>query len=593
MALQTTTNINVDFYDKKYIMINAKQYDDCSRWITITCYDNGKLFNLSSSKHTAYIRYRKADYNGVLNSCRINTKGEVLVELTEQMLSADGICYVDLIIVNKGSAIINIDTGELVTIDGSPIISTMAFCVNVYEAAFDSSVVESSDEYIALSDALKMANAEYKEVIQLAKSYAIGDAGDIRENEDFDNSKYYSKLSESYTHGGTGIVARNTNGINENTDNAKYYNEMAESYAKGYTKNDIRDGEDTDNAKHYYELARSYTVGDNKKRNNEETDNAYYYYQMSESYAKGDTESDIRSGEDTDNAEYYSRLSKSYAKGGTNIAERNLEDTDNAEYYSRLSKSYAVGSLGGSTGTRSDESTENAKTYMETAISSAITSQRFAVGGTNTVDGEDTDNSKYYYKLTRSYTKGDINLRADEDIDNAEYYYKLARSYTKGNIGLRAGEDTDNTEYYYGQCVSYARDASVSKTETEAAQRAAEAARNDAENSKLASATSEANAKISETNASVSETNAKISEQAAAASEAKALTSEANASASAANALGYTDITKSYAVGGTGMRENEDFDNAKYYYELTSSIANNLDRNNIAIVDEVKEYLGI
>lgn len=218
MALQTITNINVDFYDKKYIMINAKQYDDSSRWITITCYNNGSLFNLSTNKHTAYIRYKKADGHGVLNSCRINTKGEVLVELTEQMLAANGICYVDLVIVNKGSAIVNIDTGDIVTVDGSAILSTMAFCINVYESAFDNSVVESSDEFNALNNALEKADANYTEVIQLSKSYAIGDANDIRENEDFDNSKYYSRLSKSYAIGDAEGVREN-----EDFDNSKYY----------------------------------------------------------------------------------------------------------------------------------------------------------------------------------------------------------------------------------------------------------------------------------------------------------------------------------------------------------------------------------
>ena len=195
MALQIMTNINVDFYDKKYILINAKQYDDCSRWISITCYNQGDIFNLSSNKHSAYIRYRKADGHGVLNSCRINNKGEVLVELTEQMLAASGICYVDLIIVNKGSAIVDIDTGEITTIDNSAIMSTMAFCINVYEASFDNSVIESSDEYNALNELLQKVDADYQEVIQLARSYAIGDADDIREGEDTDNAKYYYEQS--------------------------------------------------------------------------------------------------------------------------------------------------------------------------------------------------------------------------------------------------------------------------------------------------------------------------------------------------------------------------------------------------------------
>ena len=121
MALQINTNINVDFYDKKYIMINAKHLDSGSRWITITCYNQGDLYNLSSNKHTAFIKWKKADKNAVLNSCRINHKGEILVELTEQMLATDGICYADLIIVNKGKAIVDIDTGKIITIDNSPI----------------------------------------------------------------------------------------------------------------------------------------------------------------------------------------------------------------------------------------------------------------------------------------------------------------------------------------------------------------------------------------------------------------------------------------------------------------------------------------
>lgn len=191
MALQITTNINVDFYDKRYILINAKQYDDASRWISITCYNQGSIFNLSASKHSAYIKYRKADGYGVLNSCKINNRGEVLVELTEQMLAADGICYVDLVVINKGSAMVNIETGEIIAIDDAPILSTMAFCVNVYESSIDNSQIESSYEYDALNDLIQRAEADYTEVIQLSKSYAVGNAGGIRDGEDADNAKYY------------------------------------------------------------------------------------------------------------------------------------------------------------------------------------------------------------------------------------------------------------------------------------------------------------------------------------------------------------------------------------------------------------------
>lgn len=43
-----------------------------------------------------------------------------------------------------------------------------------------------------------------------------------------------------------------------------------------------------------------------------------------------------------------------------------------------------------------------------------------------------------------------------------------------------------------------------------------------------------------------------------------------------ANAYEYALLSKSYAVGGTGKRENEDSDNAKYYYQQTKQISQGL-----------------
>lgn len=55
-------------------------------------------------------------------------------------------------------------------------------------------------------------------------------------------------------------------------------------------------------------------------------------------------------------------------------------------------------------------------------------------------------------------------------------------------------------------------------------------------------------------------------------------------------ASGFADVSKSYAIGGTGTRDNEDTDNAKYYSEIAQRVAGNLQ---IATVDEAVEYLGI
>ena len=82
----------------------------------------------------------------------------------------------------------------------------------------------------------------------------------------------------------------------------------------------------------------------------------------------------------------------------------------------------------------------------------------------------------------------------------------------------------------------------------------------DAANSAKAAKTSETNAKASETAAKNSATNAKTSET-------NALSSKNSASTSASTAKTNANLSKSYAVGGTGTREGEDVDNAKYYME--------------------------
>ena len=198
MSLQVTTNINVDFYDKKYILINAKQLDKNSRFLSVTCYNRGETIPINSGEHAAYVRYRKADDYGVFNFCEIDRNGKILVELTEQMLASDGVCYADLVIVNKGDANLDAETGEIVTIDNASILSTMTFCIDVTGTPVDNLQIESSYEYNGLNKALEKAEAEYKEVIQLARSYAIGNAGGIRENEDVDNAVWLEYSSRRY-----------------------------------------------------------------------------------------------------------------------------------------------------------------------------------------------------------------------------------------------------------------------------------------------------------------------------------------------------------------------------------------------------------
>lgn len=132
----------------------------------------------------------------------------------------------------------------------------------------------------------------------------------------------------------------------------------------------------------------------------------------------------------------------------------------------------------------------------------------------------------------------------------------------------------------------------------------AKASENAAKASETAAKTSETNAKASETAAAksataaaISETNAKASETSASESSATATEKASSASQSADTAAEKADIAtqkaaeiigkaesaeesatkaQSYAVGGTGSREGEDSDNAKYYYQQAKDISEGL-----------------
>lgn len=248
MSLQSITNLNVDFCDKKYILINAKQFDRNSRFLLVACYNQGVFFPLNRSDHRIYVRYKKPDNYSVFSSCDITEDGKVLIELTKQMLASDGICYADVIVVRRGSADINIETGEITEINNAAILSTMTFCVDVSETAVANSEIESSSEYDGLTDLLADATAEYQRVITLAQSYANGDGGGIRDNEEIDNAMFYSQQASDY--------AKDSKTSEENASKSE---KMAMSYAVGGTG--VRTGESVDNAKYYYQVIKDIVNG--------------------------------------------------------------------------------------------------------------------------------------------------------------------------------------------------------------------------------------------------------------------------------------------------------------------------------------------
>lgn len=330
MPLQSIKNINIDFYDKKYILVNAKQYDKNSRFLSITCYNRGEAYGINPDEHSAYIRYRKSDNNSVFNFCEIDSKGNILVKLTEQMLASDGICCADLVIVNKGSADVNAETGEIISIDNSGILSTMPFHIDVTGTAVESSNIESSYEFNGFNAAMEKAEAEYEEVMKTSKSWAVGGTG-IRDNEDNNNSKYWSEQSQNFA-----------NILSDSASNAAI---SAANAAKSEA-----------NAKSYMDAALSYSADAETYMDTTEgwMDESYNYAKAALESQKKAKESETNAAKSATNAE----LSFKQAYDcGLAAYDSELKALKNAE----MAQSYAVGG----TGTRDDEDVTNAAYYYE------------------------------------------------------------------------------------------------------------------------------------------------------------------------------------------------------------------------------------
>lgn len=112
---------------------------------------------------------------------------------------------------------------------------------------------------------------------------------------------------------------------------------------------------------------------------------------LAESYAKGGT--NTREGEETDNALYYKNQTETI-KGDTEIIK---SDTDKIKTDTEALKT-EVETLKSDT----DAIKSDTETIKENADKSAALSQSYAVGGTGTRDGEDSDNAKAYSEAAKA-----------------------------------------------------------------------------------------------------------------------------------------------------------------------------------------------
>ena len=306
--------------------LEAKQYDKLSRYILVTCTNQGNFFRLNSINHSAFVRYKKADEYAVFNKCLITEDGKIQVELTEQMLAVAGNCVADLLLIDNQELVtsqkipIITSDGDILQVSGHSIISTMKFGVNVISTPFNNSEIESSYEFNALNELMEKALSDYTFVITEARKSATAAATSEKnaKTSETNAKKSEQTATEKATASAESAAAAKTSENNAKTsENEAKKSQNAAAQSANDSKNSADDSADSADASEK-SAAAAKTSENNAKTSENEAKKSQNAAATSEKNAKD-----------------YSNLSKSYAVG-TGGETRVNDDTDNSKYYYEL-----------------------------------------------------------------------------------------------------------------------------------------------------------------------------------------------------------------------------------------------------------------
>ena len=143
----------------KYKYVYGKQSDTKSRFLKVTIVDGGKKVVLGSDDNAKF-RALKPDGTAVFNDCVIEPDGTILVELSAQTLAVEGQVSADVVIIGKSDEIL----------------ATANFCIIVEKAPVGKDV-ESSNEFLALVEAMNQAVKKDQGKENSGKVLAVGDDG--------------------------------------------------------------------------------------------------------------------------------------------------------------------------------------------------------------------------------------------------------------------------------------------------------------------------------------------------------------------------------------------------------------------------------
>ena len=220
MSIENVQKITLDFCRKNIQSVSVKQYDKNTRYLIVTCTENGKLVKLDKSSMTCRVKVLTPDDRASLDTCTILDDGTVKVPLTENVLFSSGVANAELMITSS---------------DESKRIGTMKFRVIIDSSVYGDERVISSDEFSALTELFEKADKDYTSVITEAKKSA--DAAKVSEtnakksetNAKSSETNAASSASKAKTSETNAKASETNSTISEN--NAKTYMENASTSA--------------------------------------------------------------------------------------------------------------------------------------------------------------------------------------------------------------------------------------------------------------------------------------------------------------------------------------------------------------------------
>lgn len=441
--MKTFTEIDVDFVRRKFQSIDAKAGDESSRYLRITCYNDGVLAPLDVNENDVYMRYKKPDDTGVFKKGIVRADGKVDIELAYQMLTVYGLCEADLLVVNKGGVI---DDGNQLIIKKASILSSMTFNINVQQEVLSEDDMLSEDDYSDLVDIIEMASFKIEAIsdaveesetnADLSKKWAVGPSGSGSNTpSDTNNSYYYSRQASSSASSASSSASSASSSASSalSSKNAAATSETNARVSETNAKTSEINAKASENAAASSE-ANSATSEANAKASELAAATSETNSKTSENNAKASetaaatSEANSKVSEDnakaSENAAATSQRQAKTFRDEAAESESNVEAAEERITGTHLVAARTYANNAANSALEASASESNAADSEIAATQSKDLAKKWAVGDTGSGDETPSDtNSAYYYSTV-----------AEDYYEKTKYYEDHAEAWANGTI---------------------------------------------------------------------------------------------------------------------------------------------------------------